>query len=146
MRIFILTLLISALLGCSDSDQYCEKLIETAGSVDAQAVMREWVSKNIRERQYSGDKSRVHGAGGKWPGHFWIDAELDWSVLRLGHEYGRRDIRFVDFPDDVSSVFFSERSRYGYLARTPGSADFGIDSDFIQWQDDDIAVVCREGD
>ena len=136
----------SAASGCSDAHQYCEKLIETAGSTEAQALMREWVSENVDDRKYTGDRSDVLGAGGKWPGHFWLQADLDWSILNLDHEHGSRDVRFVSFPDDVNSVFFSERSRFGYLVRTPGSDNFGIDNKFIAWQDDDIAVVCRDGD
>ena len=146
MRIFIITLIVSASLGCSGSDQYCERLIEAAGSPDAQTIMRNWVSQNINDRQYTGDQSRIHGAGGKWPGHAWLEANLDWSVLNLNHENGSRDVRLVSFPDDVSSVFFSERSRFGILVRTPGSENFGIDDKYIQWQDNDIAVICRDGD
>lgn len=152
MRIFILTLIVSTFLGCSDSEQYCSTLIETAGSADAQALMRDWVSENIYERRYTGDASNIRGAGGKWPGYAYVDANLDWSILNFKNEplapelRSPADIRFVEFPDDVSSIFFSERSRYGFLVRTSGSKDFGIDDQFIRWQDDDIAVICRGRD
>ncbi|MDJ0917473.1 MAG: hypothetical protein QNJ05_06875, partial [Woeseiaceae bacterium] len=139
-------MIISTLLGCADSEQYCEKLIETAGSPDAQAIMRDWLSQNISDRRFTGDPSSINYAGGKWPGHAWLKADLDWSSLNLIHDYGSRDVRLVSFPDDVSSVFFSERSRFGYLVRTEGSDNFGIDDKFIAWQDHDLAVVCRDGD
>jgi len=146
MRHFAFALVVSTLLGCSDSDQYCRGLIETARSADTQAYLRDWVSQNIYERRYSGDKSDIQGAGGMWPGFFWVDLEFDWSRLNLKNENGFGQIRLVEYPDHVSSVFFGERSGFGFLVRTPGSGNFGIDDGYVEWHDDDMVVICRERD
>ena len=142
----VLALIVLLLFGCSDSEEYCGSLIETAASADAQDIMRDWQSQNIHERRYSGDTSDIQGAGGMWPGHIWVDVDFDWAALNLGGEVVLPQIRLVSFSDDVNSVFFGERSGYGLLVRTAGSEDFGVDHSFISWRDDDIAVVCRERD
>ena len=107
--------------------------------------MQQWVAENIRDGKFVGDTTSVHGAGGMVPGFFYVDTDFDFSKLR----FGRREhaqVRLVSFPDNVESVFFGERSRYGILARTAGSDGFGVDDDWVAWADEDVAVVCRGRD
>ena len=145
MKNLTATLCILAILGCADSTEYCASLVETAKSPEAQSTMRRWVAENIVDGGFSGDPKRVHGAGGRVPGFFYVDTDFDFSKLRFERQ-GAGQIRLVSLPDKVESVFFGERSRYGMLVRTAGSEEFGVDDDRLVWRDGDVAVVCKERD
>jgi len=145
MKNLTVTLCSLVIIGCADSTEYCASLIETAKSPESQSIMRRWVAKNIVDGAFAGNPARVHGAGGRVPGFAYVDTDFDFSKLHFDRkEHGQ--IRLVSLPNEVESVFFGERSRYGILVRAAGSEGFGVDDDWLAWRGGDVAVVCKERD
>jgi len=121
-----------------------------------ETYLTEWVARTVTPEGLRG--LEVFSVGGMWPGVFGFRGMVDWTKLGFA---SNSEFRFVGTfgragfgPEDlatgrtegISSVFFAERSRYGFLVRRPGSPDFGVDPQYLTPISENFAVVCRQGD
>lgn len=137
-------LLVLGLTACDDPNNYCAGLIALAESHEVQADLRRWVAENVIGRTYTYDDPDVYGAGGMYPGFYWLKTDFDWSSLGFDEQWAQ--VRLVGKLDDVKSVFFGERSRYGVLVRNGTSGTFGVPEQHLRVIADDIAVLCGPED
>jgi len=133
-------LMISMVFFPDDSSEYCNSLVRRAESDSVQTYLRNWTSENVSNRQFLINDPDVRGAGGMWPGNYWLaNPKIDWAALEL--EYYPQ-VRLVGDLENVIAVFFGERSRYGFIVQNGQSETFGVEVPKLAWQFRDIAVVC----
>lgn len=132
-----------------DSGTYCDSITQLARNPENVGVLKNWVAKNVVENGVETTDLRL--GGGMWPGIFWYNKKFDWETL--GFREGSQ-VRLVgpkagdlkhDRLENIQSVFFGEKSRYGILVRLPSSNEFGINPSYLKYvsEDGNIAVVCR---
>lgn len=148
--VFIMTVLLSASCDSNDQELYCQGLIDTAKKGASADLLEDWAVKNI----FTGDlqRSDIKFEGRVIPGLYrFYGKEFEWSSI--GFDSRKSQVRLVGpHPEHVSengvsnikSVFFAERSRYGYLVKEKVSGDYGVgaDSKHLTSITDNVAVLC----
>ncbi len=135
------------LSGCEGRVQYCDRLAEIAADPSVEHYLLTWVDENIGDDL--DPDIELHGAGGRWPGHMYIDTDFEWSRLKITENGQVRLIgpfsrREGEIFESVTSVFFGDRSRKGIVVKAQSNGDFGVQSEFLLPISSRIAVVCRD--
>ena len=130
----------------SDNSNYCDALVEKSKNEPIKKLLLTWVNKNIANKKIT--ESDVVFGGGMWPGFERLKVNFDWDALGVSEFSHIRLVRKIEGVglNNVQSVFFGEKSRYGILVKVSGSSEFWIDKKYFSYSDNDIAVICREGD
>lgn len=125
--LLLLFFVVVPVAACSNgSASYCEKLRKTAELKEVQAELMGWVDRHVKGKSF--DSEDVLLGGGMWPGVYWYPVDFDWSVLGFGK---RTQIRLVGPKttadlENVQSVYFGERSRYGILVSLDAYDGYGL--------------------
>jgi hypothetical protein len=146
----VVALVVLVAFAGSEEPRYCARLEARARDVATQERLRAWVREHVAGKPIRAkDALSSDGVG---PGDRLLNETFDGAILGYGEGAHARvvgpdpaDWLADAATDEVDSVFFTERSRYGVLVRLPGRASFGL----VAWMQpqlrpvsEDLAVLC----
>jgi hypothetical protein len=130
-----------------DDQEYCDSLVEKLADRELESLLLKFTKEQVISSNLS--RSNLIRGGGIRPGEFRVLLDFNWDVLGFYRDAQIRLVSDTKYPvdailSDIDSVLFSERTRFGLLVKTQGSADFGIKSTSIHAYSESghLAVVC----